>query len=115
MAHEREIQAPAREHGDRHDAHLIAGSFDSDAHPAAGSFDSPEIEDLVRRLAFSFPDFDMHRLRTIAREAFEHFRDARVRAFLPSLTERRARHACREVLDALRDEGPGDPDIGFPA
>ncbi|WP_359538879.1 three-helix bundle dimerization domain-containing protein [Streptomyces antibioticus] len=68
-----------------------------------GLGESDAVRDVVGRLLLAYDFLDTATVEAAVRDAYEVFRDARIRAFVPILTERRARAA----LDAYR-AGAGD-------
>ncbi|WP_020139681.1 three-helix bundle dimerization domain-containing protein [Streptomyces sp. 351MFTsu5.1] len=75
--------------------------------PGSPQDDDPAVRDLVARLAAAWPAVAETTVEALVASAFESFREAKVRAYVPILVERRV----RGVLGALcRDtpSGPGD-------
>ncbi|MFF8375885.1 three-helix bundle dimerization domain-containing protein [Streptomyces sp. NPDC015661] len=73
------------------------------------------IRETVARLGAAYPSLDAVAVETTVRAAYESFRQARVRAYVPILVERRSRRA----LDAAARTAPGqardgraDPETG---
>ncbi|SMF71977.1 three-helix bundle dimerization domain-containing protein [Streptomyces sp. Amel2xC10] len=63
-----------------------------------GLGESDAVRDVAGRLLLAYDFLDTATVEAAVRDAYEVFRDARVRAFVPILTERRA----RATLDAYR-------------
>ncbi|MFF7047909.1 three-helix bundle dimerization domain-containing protein [Streptomyces griseorubiginosus] len=75
--------------------------------PGSPRDDDPAARDIVARLAAAWPTVAGTTVEALVASAFESFREAKVRAYVPILVERRV----RGVLGALcRDtpSGPGD-------
>lgn len=80
--------------------------------PSAGSPDqAPSLEDLVARLTVAYPSVDPSAVQAAVSAAHDHFEQARVRAYVPILVERRSRKALDSILSAAPGRVPG---VGTP-
>ncbi|MFJ9808664.1 three-helix bundle dimerization domain-containing protein [Streptomyces sp. NPDC101158] len=80
--------------------------------PSSGpSDDSPSLRNLVARLTSAYPSVDTAAVEAAVEASYDHFEQARIRAYLPILVERRSRKA----LDAVRGtEGGRAADVRMP-
>ncbi|MFF2572276.1 three-helix bundle dimerization domain-containing protein [Streptomyces sp. NPDC058084] len=79
--------------------------------PSSGPSDeSPSLRDLVARLTSAYPSVDTAAVEAAVAASYDHFEQARIRAYLPILVERRSRKA----LDAVRGTADGRADIRTP-
>jgi hypothetical protein len=74
---------------------------------AAASDQAPSLEDLVARLTVVYPSVDPSAVQAAVRAAHDHFEQARVRAYVPILVERRSRKALDSALAAAPGRVPG--------
>ncbi|MFD5594033.1 three-helix bundle dimerization domain-containing protein [Streptomyces griseorubiginosus] len=70
--------------------------------------DDPAVRDMVARLSAAWPAVAETTVEAVVASAFESFREARVRAYVPILVERRV----RKVLGALCRDTPSCPEDG---
>ncbi|EMF52176.1 MULTISPECIES: hypothetical protein [Streptomyces] len=81
--------------------------------PTPGSSqDTLVLRDIVARLSAAWPSVDEAVVEGAVRSAYESFREARLRAFVPILTERRARKALGTAAGGAHAGGGHGHDDG---
>ncbi|MFD5417488.1 three-helix bundle dimerization domain-containing protein [Streptomyces sp. NPDC127069] len=64
--------------------------------------DAMTVRDMVVRLCAAFPSVDAAAVETTVRAEYDAFREARIRAFIPILVERRARRALSAASEQMQ-------------
>ncbi|WP_442817012.1 three-helix bundle dimerization domain-containing protein [Streptomyces sp. NBC_01334] len=68
-----------------------------DPRPSGSPEEVVAVRDLVARLSATWPTVDEAAVEAVVRSAYDSFRQARVRAYIPILVERRVRRTLGEV------------------
>ncbi|MFJ8013495.1 three-helix bundle dimerization domain-containing protein [Streptomyces sp. NPDC096339] len=72
---------------------------------APGSYEeSVTIRDMVARLGAAYPSVDRATVEATVRTEYDSFREARIRAFIPILVERRSRRALGAASEQTRTD-----------
>ncbi|AZM92137.1 MULTISPECIES: three-helix bundle dimerization domain-containing protein [Streptomyces] len=66
--------------------------------------ESATIRDMVTRLRAAFPSVDGATVEATVRAEYDSFREARIRAFIPILVERRSRRALGAASEQTRND-----------
>ncbi|MFD8635317.1 three-helix bundle dimerization domain-containing protein [Streptomyces sp. NPDC059533] len=66
--------------------------------------ESASIRDMVARLGAAFPSVDAATVEATVRAEYDSFREARIRAFIPILVERRSRRALGAASEQTRTD-----------
>ncbi|MFD9727423.1 three-helix bundle dimerization domain-containing protein [Streptomyces sp. NPDC059072] len=66
--------------------------------------ESVTVRDMVARLCAAYPSVDAATVEATVRAEYESFREARIRAFIPILVERRSRRALGAASEQTRTD-----------
>lgn len=81
-----------------------AGPATPPSGPPGSYEESATVRDMVARLRAAFPSVDGATVEATVRAEYDSFREARIRAFIPILVERRSRRALGAASEQTRTD-----------
>ncbi|MFE2166457.1 three-helix bundle dimerization domain-containing protein [Streptomyces sp. NPDC059447] len=72
--------------------------------PPGSHEEAVTVRDMVARLCAAYPSVDAATVEGTVRAAYDSFREARIRAFIPILVERRSRRALGAASEQTRTD-----------